>query len=524
MPLEARGRTRRCAALDLPPPFRAGDAARGRRRLCACAARSRRRRAPARWSMSAASTLPSSPSCWSRTSRCAPRGARFYAGHGGAGRRARGRTRRRRSRSSSTGRTRSASMAGWSAAGGSPGRRRSRGRSAADWLVFGAMIRTVAMGEDEPGLHPLVAALEEEGFDDVGSGRLVESFARHLMVAIDAWQEQGFGAVAKDYLPRLDARERACAATSTTTATCWCGAWAKPKSSAARWCRRSPAPSWLDPANRRAARDEAAAHHPARSVRHVRVRARRRARRMGGVRRLHVLGCRSGERSKARRARLSAAGSSASRRSAGRRWCRSSRQARRTAPHVVELLAQQLVAHFGAPDLAAARAAAEEEVAFAASLCDHPADTLIAVHRTFEDGEIREAFRTPALARGAEAAARLLVPRSRRREPGEDVEARGEAKRRVDLCDAGPHDEAPMTDFWLSCGHHLLDRDAGGGLAGHRRIPQGLSGAAGACAAAGGLRGRAHACTRRCWPIRAGRSTPPRSRRSRTPMRARTGR
>jgi hypothetical protein len=33
-------------------------------------------------------------------------------------------------------------------------------------------------------------------------------------------------------------------------------------------------------------------------------------------------------------------------------------------------------------------------VAFAASLCDHPADTLVAVRRTFEDGAIREAFRT----------------------------------------------------------------------------------------------------------------------------------
>ena len=61
---------------------------------------------------------------------------------------------------------------------------------------------------------------------------------------------------------------------------------------------------------------------------------------------------------------------------------------------VVERLAQQLVAQFGAPDIAAARGAAEEEVAFAASLCNHPADTLIAVHRTFEDGEVREAFRT----------------------------------------------------------------------------------------------------------------------------------
>ena len=61
---------------------------------------------------------------------------------------------------------------------------------------------------------------------------------------------------------------------------------------------------------------------------------------------------------------------------------------------VVERLAQQLVAHFGAPDIAAAHVAADEEVAFAASLCNHPADTLIAVHRSFEDGEVREAFRT----------------------------------------------------------------------------------------------------------------------------------
>jgi hypothetical protein len=71
------------------------------------------------------------------------------------------------------------------------------------WLVFGGMIRTVAMGENEPGLRPLGSALEEEGFDDVGSGRLVESFARHLMVTIDTWQEQGFAGLAKSYVARL---------------------------------------------------------------------------------------------------------------------------------------------------------------------------------------------------------------------------------------------------------------------------------------------------------------------------------
>ena len=60
----------------------------------------------------------------------------------------------------------------------------------------------------------------------------------------------------------------------------------------------------------------------------------------------------------------------------------------------VKALAGKLVAHFGAPDLAAARSAAEHEIEFAASLCNHPADTLIAVHRIYENGEIREAFRT----------------------------------------------------------------------------------------------------------------------------------
>jgi hypothetical protein len=60
----------------------------------------------------------------------------------------------------------------------------------------------------------------------------------------------------------------------------------------------------------------------------------------------------------------------------------------------VEQLAQCLVERYGAPDLAAARAAAAEEVSFAVSIATEPKDTLIAVHRTFENGAIRERFRT----------------------------------------------------------------------------------------------------------------------------------
>jgi hypothetical protein len=74
---------------------------------------------------------------------------------------------------------------------------------------------------------------------------------------------------------------------------------------------------------------------------------------------------------------------------------------------VVVRLAAQLLEKFGAPDLEAARGAAEEEVAFAASLCDHPAQTLLAVQRSIEDGEIRERFRTLKPREATEGADRL---------------------------------------------------------------------------------------------------------------------
>ena len=60
---------------------------------------------------------------------------------------------------------------------------------------------------------------------------------------------------------------------------------------------------------------------------------------------------------------------------------------------LIELLARQLVDRFGAPDIATARTAAEEEVAFVQSLCTHPIGSLVAVHRSAGDGEVRESFR-----------------------------------------------------------------------------------------------------------------------------------
>jgi Family of unknown function (DUF6505) len=67
---------------------------------------------------------------------------------------------------------------------------------------------------------------------------------------------------------------------------------------------------------------------------------------------------------------------------------------------LIELLARQLIDRLGAPDPAIARTAAEEEVAFAQSLCTHPISSLIAVHRSVSDGEVRESFRRLQLREG----------------------------------------------------------------------------------------------------------------------------
>ncbi len=71
------------------------------------------------------------------------------------------------------------------------------------WLVFGAMIRTVSPLGAEMALHPLATALAEEGFDDASAEALTERFARHLMVAIDRWQESGFAPIAREYRSKL---------------------------------------------------------------------------------------------------------------------------------------------------------------------------------------------------------------------------------------------------------------------------------------------------------------------------------
>ena len=117
------------------------------------------------------------------------------------------------------------------------------------WLVFGAMIRTVAMGEDEPGLRPLVGGAR--------GGRLRRSRLRPAgrkasraisWCAIDAWQENGFRGGGEELscaaragegrAPRHRRQRRSPGAAH--------GQGARP--SGARWSPALAAPSWLDPA------------------------------------------------------------------------------------------------------------------------------------------------------------------------------------------------------------------------------------------------------------------------------------
>ena len=116
----------------------------------------------------------------------------------------------------------------------------------AAWIVFGAMIRTVAMTDNEPGVHPLVSALDQEGFGEAGAVQVTESFARHLMRVTDCWQVDGFESVAGDFLGRLS-RERKILQRIDENGdflTCRIGAEVTERHELAR---ALSVPSWFDP-------------------------------------------------------------------------------------------------------------------------------------------------------------------------------------------------------------------------------------------------------------------------------------
>ena len=74
------------------------------------------------------------------------------------------------------------------------------------WLVFSATIRTIVIRAGDPGLRPLLGALDELGFEGLDAAELIASFARHLMAEFHTWSEDGFDAVAARWLKQLPRR------------------------------------------------------------------------------------------------------------------------------------------------------------------------------------------------------------------------------------------------------------------------------------------------------------------------------
>jgi Family of unknown function (DUF6505) len=96
----------------------------------------------------------------------------------------------------------------------------------------------------------------------------------------------------------------------------------------------------------------------------------------------------------------------------------------------VDALATHIHERFGAPTFEVARAAAREEIEFASSLCQHDINTILAMHRTLERGEIKEQFRALHLRDHAPSGADRLHSHAR---AFEIVESDDEAGEQVDL-------------------------------------------------------------------------------------------
>ena len=98
----------------------------------------------------------------------------------------------------------------------------------------------------------------------------------------------------------------------------------------------------------------------------------------------------------------------------------------------IEILAAHIHEKFGAPGFDAARAAAREEIEFAASLCQDEVNTILAMHRTLEQGEIKEQFRALRLRDRAQDGADRLHAHARAFEFVESEDGDGPAER-IDL-------------------------------------------------------------------------------------------
>jgi biotin-(acetyl-CoA carboxylase) ligase len=73
-----------------------------------------------------------------------------------------------------------------------------------DWLVVGLEVACRPVGSAEPGLDPDTTTLFDEGAGDIGAVALIESWARHSIVWINRFVDDGFAPVHAAWLAKHD--------------------------------------------------------------------------------------------------------------------------------------------------------------------------------------------------------------------------------------------------------------------------------------------------------------------------------
>lgn len=69
-----------------------------------------------------------------------------------------------------------------------------------EWAVLSVALRKTREAGVEGGERPDVTCLVDEGFAEVPDSAIVEAFARHFLVWMDRWQEEGIRPVARQWL------------------------------------------------------------------------------------------------------------------------------------------------------------------------------------------------------------------------------------------------------------------------------------------------------------------------------------
>jgi hypothetical protein len=78
-----------------------------------------------------------------------------------------------------------------------------------EWLVFGATVRRVSIGAEEPGARPGLGSLEELGAVLGDHRDFVARFARFFLLALHEWSDFGPAGSLRRYTPRLSGRSEA---------------------------------------------------------------------------------------------------------------------------------------------------------------------------------------------------------------------------------------------------------------------------------------------------------------------------